>query len=331
MIIKILKIFSKIVYILISAVSILLLFFGLRWYLNESEEYKDVAPSKGYFTIWSDVEIFVQENGPKDWEVILFIHGTASWSEIWKESMIYFWDLGYRTIAIDLPPFGYSEKPTNQDYSLQKQSERIVWVVESLNLNSVILVWHSFWAKPTSEAAFHMPDKVKWQIIVDGALWLNTATGEKGILINIVNSITPLRNALLHSTITNPLFSKKILASLLYDPKDATSEIVSDMLQPSHIKWTTHSLWEWISYLLYEKKNNLSDDINNYKAIQYPVWIIWWEKDTITPLSQGEYLDEIIPNSHLSILPNIWHIPHLEDIVLFNKVLNKEIQIISAQ
>jgi pimeloyl-ACP methyl ester carboxylesterase len=52
-----------------------------------------------------------------------------------------------------------------------------------------------------------------------------------------------------------------------------------------------------------------------------PTLIIWGDKDSVTPLWQGEKLNKIIPNSSLSVLKGLGHIPQIEDPVQFNNSL----------
>src|SRR5215212_6297719 len=89
----------------------LVLFFTLQAYLRETETRQEAAPSTGRFVQAGDVELFIQEMGPVDGQVILLIHGTAAWSALWRETMTPLAAAGYRCIAIDIPPFGFSERP----------------------------------------------------------------------------------------------------------------------------------------------------------------------------------------------------------------------------
>ena len=52
-----------------------------------------------------------------------------------------------------------------------------------------------------------------------------------------------------------------------------------------------------------------------------PTLLIWGDKDTITPLWQGEKLNKTIPRSSLTVLKGLGHIPQIEDPVSFNRTL----------
>ena len=52
-----------------------------------------------------------------------------------------------------------------------------------------------------------------------------------------------------------------------------------------------------------------------------PVLISWGGKDIVTPLWQGEALQKMLPNAQLKVMPDVGHIPYIEDINVFNKTL----------
>ena len=54
-------------------------------------------------------EVAVQLAGPADGPPVLLVHGTAGWSGFWRNVSAHLAARGWRVIAVDLPPFGYSE------------------------------------------------------------------------------------------------------------------------------------------------------------------------------------------------------------------------------
>src|SRR5215218_4438280 len=47
--------------------------------------------------------------GPRDGPPIVLVHGTAAWSGFWSKVADHLAERGWRVIAIDLPPFGWSD------------------------------------------------------------------------------------------------------------------------------------------------------------------------------------------------------------------------------
>jgi pimeloyl-ACP methyl ester carboxylesterase len=54
-----------------------------------------------------------------------------------------------------------------------------------------------------------------------------------------------------------------------------------------------------------------------------PVLVIWGASDTVTPLWQGKQLHALIPNSQLSVIEGVGHIPYIENAEAFNNALLK--------
>jgi pimeloyl-ACP methyl ester carboxylesterase len=71
---------------------------------------------------------------------VVFIHGFGAWSETWKKTTSVLAAQGFHTIALDIPPFGFSEKPADGSFSTQAQAQRIIKVFDTLQLKQVILV-----------------------------------------------------------------------------------------------------------------------------------------------------------------------------------------------
>ena len=98
---------------LVAALVLIIALFWIRAGFVESETREEAAPSTGRFVQAGDVELYIQEMGPADGPAILFIHGTAAWSEFWRETMTQLADAGFHCVAIDIPPFGFSQRPAS--------------------------------------------------------------------------------------------------------------------------------------------------------------------------------------------------------------------------
>ena len=108
----------------IVAAAAILGFFRLQAHERETREAANIAPPSGRFVKAADVEIFVQEAGPPGGPAVLFVHGTGAWSETWREAMTAAAGAGFRAIAIDLPPFGFSSRPASGAYAPADQGKR---------------------------------------------------------------------------------------------------------------------------------------------------------------------------------------------------------------
>jgi pimeloyl-ACP methyl ester carboxylesterase len=265
-----------------------------------------------------DVELFIQEMGPQDGQVILFIHGTAAWSGLWRETMTPLVEAGYRCIAIDIPPFGFSERPAAPSYGNADQAKRIVALMDELGIQRAILFGHSFGGGATMETALMIPERVDALILLDvGGLNLNLQPSPDTSGPTALEWFlrTPaVRNPVLATTATNPLFTKTLISSMVLDPGDATEEKINILQQPLVLQDATNTLGDWLHEVLGPQEISLTTEPTNYQRLTMPALIVWGDSDTVIPLQEGQYLQSILPNAQLIIMKGVNHIPHLEDI-----------------
>lgn len=75
---------------------------------------------------------------------------------------------GYRTIVVEPLGVGASSRPRRADYSLAAQADRIAWVLDSLDVDSVLVVAHGLGAAMALRLAYRRPDLVRGLVALDG-------------------------------------------------------------------------------------------------------------------------------------------------------------------
>ncbi|MHA7900945.1 MAG: haloalkane dehalogenase [Henriciella sp.] len=80
------------------------------------------------------------DEGPRDGEIILLMHGQPSWSYLYRHMIPPLAEAGYRVIAPDLIGFGKSDKPLQQsDHSYQMHNDVMTAFARELDLQGVTL------------------------------------------------------------------------------------------------------------------------------------------------------------------------------------------------
>ncbi|MGI9309786.1 MAG: haloalkane dehalogenase [Gammaproteobacteria bacterium] len=87
-----------------------------------------------YFEIndaeFGTMRVHYLDEGPRDGEVVVLLHGQATWSYSFRDMIPLFTTAGYRVIVPDLIGFGRSDKPADwKDHSFQRQVD---WLEASL-------------------------------------------------------------------------------------------------------------------------------------------------------------------------------------------------------
>lgn len=95
-----------------------------------------------YETTPDGLRVAVLDEGPRDGQPVLLLHGEPSWSYLYRKLVPPLLDAGHRVVAPDLVGFGRSDKPTDDgDYSYARHVEWMRSVLfDALDLRDVVLV-----------------------------------------------------------------------------------------------------------------------------------------------------------------------------------------------
>ena len=295
-----------------AALSPLLLWaaLALNISLRETLDRRAAAPTEGRFVRAGDLDLFVQELGPENGEVVLFTHGMGAWSGLWRIVLEPVCGK-VRCVAVDLPPFGYSQPAPDLDYGRPAQARRLWALADALGAKKVSIVGHSFGGGPAAEMALQHPERVRRLVLIAPALSLGQPDAVPGPIGALLYWPAFGRLAV-SATMTNPLLLRRGLGNFMADPKSATAEMAAVLRRPIYVKGKTGDLAGWLPRFLYGRERCLSKDESAFARLTMPTLLIWGDKDKTTPLRQGERLKTLIPKSELAVFPGIGHMPHLE-------------------
>ena len=290
----------------------------------ENRSIQEAAPKQGRWVRANDVDLYIQEFGDPAAAPLVLTHGTGAWSGTWDQNVQGMVNAGYRVIAIDLPPFGFTSKPALRDYSRDAQARRIIGLVDSLKLGPVTLLGHSYGGGPAAEAAMLAPDRVRHLILVDAAIGLleNPASDAQGIAKALLN-IKPLRTAVVATLFTQPLLSEFWLRKFVARKEVVTKARAAIYQEPFVVKDFSAGLGDWAEQFAFENGKSLSETSNGFRNLSVPLTLLWGNVDTITPLPQARAIEKLVPGSKLVVLEGVGHIPQIENPALFNRELSK--------
>jgi pimeloyl-ACP methyl ester carboxylesterase len=307
---------------LLAALALVLAGFRGAAYMRETHMRQFAAPPTGRFVQAADVQMYVQEVGPADGLPLLFIPGVGGWSETWRPTMQALGKAGYRCIAVDVPPFGYSERPADASYGSQQQARRIVGVLDALDLHRVVLIGHSFGGRVAMEAALAAPQRLRALVLVDAPLALRgTDGGGVARTLRAALAIGPVRDALVAATATNPVLTKQFLELSTVRHDQLTAERIEVYRRPLALEGTTEAMGQWAHAFLHAGDRSRSAQSVAYRGVRLPTLVIWGDLDPLTPLAQGEQLARLLPQARLEVLKGVGHIPQLEDNASFNQAV----------
>ncbi|NUT00066.1 MAG: alpha/beta hydrolase [Sphingomonas sp.] len=226
---------------------------------------------------------------------------------------------GWRVVAIDLPPFGWSDRDPRQRYDRVTQAERLSAVIGSLGKRAIV-VGHSFGAGAVTELALRHPDRLRGIVLVDAALGELDAKGEAGAAKAM--RIGPVAQLATATLVTNPSALEPFLRSLIAR-KEQAHRWVPILRQPMLRDGSTSAYAAWLPNLFTRQDGALSRSSAHLRRTSLPVALVWGRADTVTPLDQGKRLAALTRARSLRVLPGVGHIPHIEDPEAFRTALDQ--------
>ena len=223
--------------------------------------------------------------GPSDGPVVVLVHGLGGRSEDWEKLAPYLAKAGYRIYLPDLPGFGQSEKPANFSYSISDEAKIVDGFFEALKLKQVDLGGWSMGGWVVQIVAAQHPERVRRLMLFDSAgLYVKPDWDTK--------LFTPVSAAELD----------KFDALLMPHPPQLPEFVVKDILRTSH----EHS---WIIRRAMDSMLTGRDTTDGFLPnLKMPVLIVWGEVDQITPLSEGQKMHQLIPQSQMNVVPGCGHL-----------------------
>jgi len=299
--------------LVIALVAVLVTGIGFRILASSRESYgpETVAGPGATFAEVLGLRIHYEEWGPRTGRPLLLVHGAMAWSGTWRALAEPLADAGYRVIALDLPPFGMSDRPSAAIYSRARQAALIRGFADAMRLERFALVGHSFGAGATLETAFADPARVERLVLISGAIQPGGAARDS--LGKTLLGMDVLRPLAVSSTFTNPLAISIGLKSLVHDPSAVTAELADLYSLPLFMAGTTHAVGDWLMSGFYaDEGESLAADAGNYRRFTQSVLLVWGKEDGVTPVAVGETLLRLFPAARLEVLDGVSHLPHIE-------------------
>ena len=112
------------------------------------------------------------DDGPADSEVtMLCVHGTPSWSYVYRKMIPVFVEHGHRTVALDMYGFGRSDKPKeDSDYGYHFHRDSLKAFVEKLNLRNICLVAQDWGGILMMSLIMDMPERFSRMFLMNTSM-----------------------------------------------------------------------------------------------------------------------------------------------------------------
>jgi pimeloyl-ACP methyl ester carboxylesterase len=223
--------------------------------------------------------------GPADGPVVVLVHGLGGSAEDWRNLAPYLKEAGYRVYMPDLPGYGRSERPADFSYSVHDEAEVVAGFLNALGLGQVDLGGWSMGGWIVQELAGEHPDRVRRLMLFDSA----------GI------AEMPKWDTRLFTPTTHGELDQ-LDALLMPNPPKVPGFVARDILRISRDR-------TWVIHRALASMLTGQDATNNLlPTLKMPVLIVWGDQDHITPLSQGQTMHRLVPQSELEVFSGCGHL-----------------------
>jgi pimeloyl-ACP methyl ester carboxylesterase len=223
--------------------------------------------------------------GPAAGPAVVLVHGLGGRAEDWRDLAPYLAKAGFRVYMPDLLGYGRSDRPVDFSYSVRDEAEVVVAFLDVLGLKQVDLGGWSMGGGIVQHLAFRHPERVRRLMLFDSA----------GI-----TELPAWDTRLFTPTSAEEL--RQLDALLMPNPPRIPPFMVRDILRISRRNaWVIHrAMGTMLS------GRDATDAM--MPQLKMPVLIVWGEEDRILPLSQGERMHSLIPQSELEVFPGCGHL-----------------------
>ncbi len=249
-------------------------------------------------TLPSGVRINVLDEGSG--RPLLLVHGLPGTAYEWRVVQAELVDRGFRVLAMDRSGYGRSDINPDGDFSLRRNANDVIGVIEELGLEDVTLVGWSYGGATASLVAADRPAQLARVVLVGtgGPDGPEAQPPEANAVISFLYSDPVLRWRAMIPPLSRGLIS--VLSAQAYSDGP-----MPDWWIPGVVK--NFENWDTLQTYKGEMFGMRLDDDDPYSKSEVPTLILHGDDDRLAPVGIGRYLATQIPGARLREYPGGSH------------------------
>lgn len=217
---------------------------------------------------------------------LLFLHGWGCTFQIFDPLRENLKEFG-RHVAVDFPGFGESSLPPSA-WDTQTYADWLYDLLQILNVQSCIVVTHSFGGRVALRLARKHPEVFKAMILIASAGLKRRVHWKRRLRVKTIRGLARLAAAVLPASIGLPIKER------LYNKIASRDYQNAGELRPILVKAVNE------------------DQSESLPHIKVPALLIYGSEDTETPPAVGKRIAELLPNAQYVELPGFDHLSILD-------------------
>ncbi|MBI2058535.1 MAG: alpha/beta fold hydrolase [Nitrospirae bacterium] len=237
---------------------------------------------------------------------LVMIHGYGAGAFTWKGIQ----DRtppGYTTYALDLPGFGYSDKPANFEYGLPAFSSIVARFLEIACPPKTILVGNSMGGAVSIWTAASRPDRIAAIVAIDSAGG-GHPPGSLPAIFKVIQM--PTIGPLLLRLPSRPLMRNTLEEVYAHDDR-ITKDLIDLYYQPTRFPGAALAWHRTLADLM--GRTERGEVAARMDQVKQPVFLMWGDQDTWTPPSGADVFRSHMPHAISKVYSELGHVPQEED------------------
>jgi len=238
-------------------------------------------------------------------DAVVFLHAFPLQAAMWDYQLDAL-DGSHRCIAIDMPGFGESPAPAAPDEaSMQAWAGLVAGVLDQLGVDAATVVGASMGGYLAMALLRHHPERVRQLVLADS----RARSDDPGV----AQRRSAQQDRLREGTEVEVL-AKETVEGLL----SSGSMSRSDLVEYVHALAAGAEVDGWIAAL--EAMKDRPDSMLLLRRADVRALVIVGELDRVTPIAEAMSLRSLL-KGELVVVPNVGHLPNVEDPLAFNEAL----------
>jgi pimeloyl-ACP methyl ester carboxylesterase len=252
--------------------------------------------------------------GSGDEDPVVLVHGLGGQWQNWLENIPRLAQ-DRRVIAMDLPGFGLTPEPDDDDeVSIPRYGRCVDALCDKLGLGKVDLVGNSMGGFIAAEVAIQFPERVARLVLVSAAGITSADTLQAPILtFGRVATALATNTVARHRRLAARRWTRHLSLALV---ARYPGRLKPDLTYEGFFKGAGKGGFDDAlrASLDYDFRDRLPD-------VKVPTLIVWGEKDSIIPVRDADEFERLIEDSRKVVMKDTGHIPMAERPQAFNDVL----------
>jgi 4,5:9,10-diseco-3-hydroxy-5,9,17-trioxoandrosta-1(10),2-diene-4-oate hydrolase len=269
-----------------------------------------------YLQVREDLRLHYHEAGAEHEDTLILLHGggpgASAWSNFGRNLPVF--AKSYRTLAIDQPGFGLSDKPTEHPQYFEHSADAVIGLMDSLGIERAHFVGNSLGGGAAVRLALNHPSRAGRLVLM----------GPGGLSVNVFapDPTEGIKNLGRFGAPPGPSKEKleAFLRIMVYDQSLITRELIDERFEAACKPESLAAMRAMGKSFAQPETYEQGMLWREAHRLRQRVLLIWGREDRVNPLDGALLALKNIPRAQLHVFGHCGHWAQLEKFDEFNRL-----------